>query len=359
MGFSCGIVGLPNAGKSTLFNGLMRRVVAEASNYPFCTIEPHRGQVAVHDERLDMLARISHSKQTIPAMMEVVDIAGLVRGASKGEGLGNLFLSHIREVHAIAHVVRCYESTDITHVEQSTDPGRDIEIINTELMLADLASCELMLAKMKKTHDKETKVRKDLLDKIHACLARGAPVRSLDFDEHERVMLKSFSFLTLKPVLYVANVAEEMDESLVRAVEAQAEKEKCAVLCVPCGLEGEIATLSEEEQESYRKALGFGEASLRRFVQKGYELLSLKNFFTSGVKETRAWACHQKALAPQAAGVIHGDFARGFIAAEVVSYEDFITCEGWEGAKKNGKWRLEGRDYCVQDGDVILFRFNV
>ena len=359
MGFSCGIVGLPNAGKSTFFNGLMTRAASESANYPFCTIEPHRGQVAVPDERLTSLATLSASQSVIPATIEVVDIAGLVRGASEGEGLGNRFLAHIREVDAIAHVVRCYESEQIVHVESSVDAVRDVGIINTELILADLATVESMTGRLRKNQDKESHAVRALLARYAAWLNEGKRAHLMPLKEAEQLLTKHIPLLTLKPLLYVANVSDGGGGDHAAALSAYASEEGALCVSVACGAEAEIVALEEDQRDDYRSMLGLQTSALQLFLQKGYELLGLQSFFTSGPQETRAWSYPTGTAAPQAAGLIHGDFERGFIAAEVAHYEDIMACNGWENAKAQGKIRVQGKDYLMQDGDVVFFRFNV
>ena len=363
MGFKCGIVGLPNVGKSTLFNALTRAGI-EAANYPFCTIEPNVGIVPMADARLDKLAEIVRPQRVLPTTMEFVDIAGLVAGASKGEGLGNKFLANIRETQAIAHVVRCFENDDITHVSGSVDPLRDIEIINTELALADLESVEKRLQKVTKdtrSGNKEALAMQALLQRVRDHLDQGKPVRSLGLGDEELKSLRDLHLLTIKPTMYVANVNEDGFEAnpYLDRVRELAGQEGAEVVAVCAAIEAELVELSEEERQEFMDDLGLEESGLDRVIRAGYRLLGLQTYFTAGVKEVRAWTIVVGATAPQAAGVIHGDFEKGFIRAEVIAYDDFVACKGEQGAKDAGKWRLEGKDYIVQDGDVIHFRFNV
>jgi ribosome-binding ATPase len=363
MGFKCGIVGLPNVGKSTLFNALTQTAAAQAANYPFCTIEPNVGDVAVPDPRLEILARIASSKEIIPTRLTFVDIAGLVRGASKGEGLGNQFLANIRECDAIAHIVRCFEDKDISHVEGKISPLDDIETVETELMLADLESLEKRVAALEKrvkSGDKEAKETLDLVQRCLALLREGKPARVAAAKEEEQKLFKSLGLLSSKPVLYVCNVEEasaDRGNAFSKAVEARAREEGAASVIVSAKIESEIAVLPADEQKEYLAAVGLKEPGLNRVIRAGYGLLRLITFFTAGPKETRAWTIPQGTKAPQAAGVIHSDFEKGFIRAETISYADYVASRGEAGAREAGKFRLEGKDYAVEDGDVLHFRF--
>jgi GTP-binding protein YchF len=363
MGFKCGIVGLPNVGKSTLFNALTETAAAQAANYPFCTIEPNVGEVAVPDPRLETLAKLAKSAEIIPTRLTFVDIAGLVRGASKGEGLGNQFLANIREVDAIAHVVRCFEDTDITHVEGRIDPIADIETVETELMLADLDSLERRvdgLSKKAKGGDKDAKEMLDLINRALALLRDGKPARLVEREPEEEHAFHMLGLLTSIPVLYVCNVEEAAaatGNDFSRKVEARAKAEGAATVVISAKIESEIAVLSREERTDYLAAVGLQEAGLDRLIRAGYALLGLVTFFTAGPKETRAWTVTRGAKAPQAAGVIHTDFEQGFIRAETIAYADYVAGGGEAGAREAGKMRLEGKDYVVQDGDVMHFRF--
>ena len=360
-----GVVGLPNVGKSTLFNALTK-AGAMSANYPFCTIEPNVGMVSVPDERLEVLGKMYSTQKITPATIEFVDIAGLVKGASKGEGLGNKFLSHIREVDAIVHVVRCFENSDIIHVEGNIDPLRDIETINLELIMADIESLEKQLAKVTKlarSGDKLAKEQEQVFTLAYDTLQKGLPARSLQLDENQQKILKTAFLITAKPTLYVANVSQEQigktDDKYINQVKDTAKKENSEMLEICAELEMELSELNEEDLNMFKEEYGIQELGLPRLIKASYSLLGLISYLTAGEKEVRAWTIKIGTKAPQAAGVIHSDFERGFIKAEVVSYEELVSCGGYNQAKEAGKVRMEGKDYVVKDGDVMLFRFNV
>ncbi len=363
MGFKCGIVGLPNVGKSTLFNALTQTAAAEAANYPFCTIEPNVGEVGVPDERLDTLAKIGKSAEIIPTRLTFVDIAGLVRGASKGEGLGNQFLGHIREVDAVAYVLRCFEDGDITHVEGRIDPVADADTVETELMLADLESLEkrrLPLEKKAKSGEKDAKVQVALIDKALALLREGIPARRVELEPEEVPAFRMLQLLTAKPVVYVCNVDEGSaanGNAFSKAVEERAKAEGAGCVVISAKIESELAGLEADERQAYLTELGLDEPGLNRLIREGYRVLGLITYFTVGPKEARAWTIPTGTKAPKAAGVIHTDFEKGFIRAETIAYDDFVALGGETGAKDAGKMRLEGKEYFVRDGDVMHFRF--
>ena len=363
MGFKCGIVGLPNVGKSTLFNALTESAAAQAANYPFCTIEPNVGEVPVPDPRLDRLAVIAKSSQVVPTRLTFVDIAGLVRGASKGEGLGNQFLAHIREVDAVAYVLRCFEDEDVIHVEGQVDPIEDADTIETELMLADLDSLERRLPILEKKirgQDKEAKRTLELVERVLELLREGKPARLAEIAEEDRALFRGLGLLTSKPVLYVANVDEAgaaTGNAYSARVAERAAKEGAGVVVISAKIEAELAELSPEERRSYLAELGLAEPGLNRLIREGYKLLGLLTYFTAGPKEARAWTVPEGTRAPQAAGVIHTDFEKGFIRAETIPYDDYVALGGESGARDAGKLRLEGKDYVVRDGDVLHFRF--
>ena len=363
MGIKCGIVGLPNVGKSTLFNALTAAGIP-AENYPFCTIDPNVGVVSVPDLRLQALANIVKPEKILPTVVEFVDIAGLVKGASKGEGLGNQFLAHIRETHAIAHLVRCFEDDDITHVSGQIDPLDDIETIDTELLLADLDAAQKAFEKAErnaKNNEKTALARRDVLAKVVAELEAGRPARGLELGDSEQAVFKELHLVTAKPVMYLANVAEDalIDNPLAERVTAYAAERNAEAVVISAAIEAELAQLSGEEQTEFLSELGLDEPGLHRVIRSAYRLLGLKTFFTAGPKEVRAWTVHRNATAPQAAGAIHTDFERGFIRAEVIGYDNYIERNGEQGAREAGELRLEGKTYVVEEGDVIHFRFNV
>lgn len=365
MSFNCGIVGLPNVGKSTLFNALTQTAAAQAANFPFCTIEPNIGKVAVPDTRLDSIAKIAGSAKIIPAQLEFVDIAGLVKGASKGEGLGNQFLANIRETDAIIYVLRCFENEDITHVDGSIDPIRDADTIESELMIADLESVERQVKNVErkaKSGDKDSKIQLDILERMKTALDDLQPASSVELSDDEKPLSETLGLLSLKPILYVCNVSEDDAETgndLTKKVEAMASDKGAQAVIVSAEIESEIAQLdSKEDRDELLESMGLSEPGLNKIIRAGYKLLGLQNYFTAGPKETRAWTIAVGDKAPQAAGKIHSDFEKGFIKAETIAFADYVSCNGEQGAKETGKMRQEGKEYVVQDGDVILFRQN-
>jgi len=364
LGFKCGIVGLPNVGKSTLFNALTRTAAAQAANFPFCTIEPNVGEVSVPDERLDMIAKIGGSADIIPTRLSFVDIAGLVKGAAQGEGLGNQFLANIREVDAIAYVLRCFVNSDIIHVSNTIDPIADAEVVETELMLSDMESLEKRIGPLEKRlrgQDKDAKLTLELVNRALDVLREGKPARHVELADDEQKAFKELNLLTSKPALYICNVDEDSaadGNEMTRKVHEYAEAQNARMVIISAEIESELSQLEDDEQKEYLESLGLQEPGLNRIIREGYKLLSLQTYFTVGPKEARAWTITTGTKAPQAAGVIHSDFERGFIRAQTIAYDDFVTLGGESGAKEAGKARDEGKEYVVKDGDIMLFKFN-